>query len=110
MKKRYLPVAMMLMFAGSTAFAANGSETEIYGAMDANDDDRVSEKEFSDYFMDSGIYDTWDVDGDGVLDEEEFGAVLYDYYDDDDDGYIDDAEWEDGIMVDDAGDEGFWDV
>lgn len=82
----------------------------VYVTMDTNNDDQVSEQEFNAYYQQAGVYDRWDVNDDGRIGQQEFVEVLYIYYDDNDDGYIDDAEWEDALMVDDYGDNGFWDV
>lgn len=97
----------LFAFAGTAAVAA---DADTYGSMDANSDGQISEAEFTGYYDDSDIFDMWDVNDDGWIDDDEFGDGLFDYYDDDDDGYIDDAEWDDGIMVDDYGDNGFWDM
>lgn len=109
MIKRTLPIAMALMFVGGVAFAANGN-SDIYGSMDANGDSNVSKDEFYAYYDDASVFDTWDANGDDSISDDEFVDGLWGYYDDDDDGAISDAEWENGIMVDDAGDNGFWDI
>lgn len=103
-------LASSAALANDNADQNSGANNDVYNSMDANGDNKVSEDEFHDYYVDSGIYDTWDADDDGWIDDDEFGDGLYDYYDDDDDGYIDDAEWENGVMVDDYGEYGFWDA
>lgn len=126
MKRHFLIafVAALFAFAGTAVAAAenagndmdgatssdNGQMSQTYGAMDANADGQISQEEFDVYYTDVNVFRVWDANADGWLDEDEFGAGLFDYYDDNDDGYIDDAEWEDGVMVDDYGDNGFWDV
>ena len=126
--KRYFPIALaatMMAFVSAGAFAASNSNdvsddtyqeklnsdpvAQTYLDIDSNSDNRVSEDEFRAYYDESGIYDNWDVNDDGVIDDDEFVEVLYLYYDDNDDGFIDDAEWQDGVMVDDYGENGFWD-
>lgn len=103
--------ATMLACTGSIAFAQDGADYDgVYSMMDDNSDGMVSESEFHEYYDQEDIFETWDVNDDGVIDENEFGDGLFSYYDDDHDDYIDDAEWEDGIMVDDYGDNGFWDT
>lgn len=116
MKRQVLIIltALLLVPTVGTAFAANnpgatGSDSNIYNAMDSNGDNQISENEFNIYFESSGLFDRWDANDDGSIDDVELGDALYDYYDDDDNGYIDDAEWKNGIMVDDYGDEGLWD-
>lgn len=115
-------VATMLAFAGGSAVAqsdssdngasnnANKSGDGTYQKMDADKDGQISEDEFRAYYDEAGIFDTWDVNDDEWIDDEEFADGLWDYYDEDDDGFISDAEWENGIMVDDYGDNGFWDM
>ncbi|HET7315573.1 hypothetical protein [Salinisphaera sp.] len=113
--------AAMLTCAGGTAVAADNSGNnsssdsgnsinKTYTSMDANQDGKVDQSEFTNYYDNSGLFDTWDADGDGYIDNDEFGDGLYGYYDDNGDGYIDDAEWQNGVMVDDRGDNGFWDM
>lgn len=106
--KRMIPTLLAsslgLLFAGG-ALASPG-----FGDLDINDDDRISAVEFNDYYLDGGVFDTWDADRDGFLDDDEFSSGLFDIFDDDDDEYIDDMEWEAGLLMDDAGDDGFWDL
>lgn len=116
MIKRTLLVAIALMLTSGLAFAANGDtnmsngNSNTYASMDANSDGNVSKDEFYAYYDDADVFGIWDANQDGLIDEDEFVDGLYGYYDDNDDGTIDDAEWEDGIMVDDSGDNGFWDT
>lgn len=120
--KRYFLIALtatMLAFASGSAFADNGmsndgsngsSNNDTFSTMDADGDGQVSASEFHNFYDDADVFDLWDANSDGWIDDDEFGDGLYGYYDDDDDGYISDAEWENGIMVDDYGDNGFWDI
>lgn len=107
MIKRLLPIALTLMLASGAALAADSPG--VFDQMDTNGDNTISKQEFHNYYEDSGVFDYWDANDDGWIGEDEFADGLYNYYDDDGDGYIDDAEWDDGVMVDDAGDNGFWD-
>lgn len=106
----YYPLALTATLLALASNAALAGSTDTYAAIDDNGDGRVSEREFHEYFRQSGVYDEWDNNDDGVIDDEEFADGLYDYYDDDDDGFISDAEWEDGALVDDYGNAGFWDM
>lgn len=85
------------------------AEPRPFRTMDANNDGRISQAEFDAYAMQPGLYARWDVNHDGQVDQQEFVKVLYVYFDDNGDGYVDDAEWQDGVMVDDYGDNGLWD-
>lgn len=51
---------------------------------------------------DEDAYTEWDVDDDGVINEEEFVAnvQLFQQYDVDDSGYLDEDEFEDGFSLD----------
>lgn len=120
--KRYFPlalIAIMLAFAGTAAIAADDSNNDVsqdtaqekmnsgpgydtYVDMDANSDDRVSQDEFFTYYNDdnnSGLFDSWDANDDGSIDNQEFNQGLYHYYDGDNDGYIMDDEWGNGGMM-----------
>lgn len=113
-----------LFFAGTLALAQSDFE-----AMDTDDDGSISKDEFYGYVGDAGIYGDWDLDDNGLIDENEFGEFgldeeydvwdtdrsgwldsgelydgIYGYYDEDESGHWDGNEW------DDAGDAGFWDV
>lgn len=93
--------------------AANAQCREIYGTIDTVDSDgdsQLGEDEFAGFYQECGIYADWDANDDEFIDEEEFSDGLFDMYDDNDDGFVSDVEWDDGHMVDDAGDDGFWDV
>lgn len=113
-------IGTLLAFAGNTALAdtsdgagdgvVNVVVVDTYTAMDDSNDGIVSKQEFSEYREDSAVFQAMDVNDDGRLGASEFGHGLYQYYDDNHDGYIDDAEWEAGLMVDDYGDNGFWDM
>mgnify|MGYP000088422713 CR=1 FL=1 len=77
----------------------------IYGDWDLNDDGLLDEDEWTDvdYSYDYD-YDTWDLNDDGYLDDDEVYVGTFDTFDVDDDTYLDNDEW------DDAGDEGWFDV
>jgi hypothetical protein len=80
------------LYAGCTLLglgAAAGATVGGCALLDANDDDTITEAEFS-----AGLFDRWDTDGDGSLTEAEFdaGAARGDAYDDWDDDF---DEWDD---------------
>lgn len=100
-------MAAMLALAGGAAFAQDGADNDMFSALDANSDGQISESEFDAYYLESGLYETWDADDDGWIDEAEFADGLYDYYDVNDDGLIDEGELE---VTDDPDEEGFWDL
>lgn len=109
--QRPLMFAMTLTLAGCFSGSALGNVVvDTYSAMDDSNDGVVSKAEFHEYFLDASVFEAMDVNDDDRLGKREFGNGLFQHYDDDHDGYIDDAEWQDGIMVDDYGDHGFWDM
>lgn len=95
---------------GDEAGAYDDANDAEWGAdwdeWDANDDDQIGENEWNDGFGDTGVFNTWDSDSDGMLSDDEYMNGTFDYYDQDDNGYLDESEygsyWEDN-------DDGFWD-
>lgn len=76
------------------------------GAWDPDGDGTVLLNEFSDGFAQAGVVDEWDTDGDAALSSEEFATGVFDRYDGNRDGMIDDSEL---LNVDeDMGEDGFW--
>lgn len=112
-------LALALGFGGAafTSPVAMAVETEAcsdFGMIDVNDDDLLSETEYSDWG--DGVFDDWDSDDDGVLSKAEFddcyeaggwyeseldeeweadAEQLYAAWDDDDDGELTEAEFAD---------------
>lgn len=80
--------------------------TGLFGTFDANSDSNITEEEWDDQFgnasagLDRDWFDIWDVNDDGVLDQNEVSAGLYDYHDADDDGLLGAAEWEEEGLFD----------
>ncbi len=100
------------LYAGCTLLglgAAAGATVGGCALLDANDDDAVTEAEFS-----AGLFDRWDTDGDRMLTEAEFEAGTaradaydewdddFDDWDDDNDGTLSSAEFVSGAS--DSGD------
>lgn len=96
-------VAFSLLSAGG-AFA----EGEGFNEWDSNADGVVNYEEFDTGFDDEGLFDTWDANGDNMLDENEYGEGIFNTYDEDGNGDLSEDEY--GDFNDDAGDNGFWDV
>lgn len=113
-----------LSLASTMALAAGSSTVQ-----DANSDGNITKDEFFGSMSDVGTYSDWDLDSDGLLNEDEFNEIGWDYefdtwdgdynnyldagevydgyydtYDEDENGHWDDGEW------DDAGDGGLFDV
>ncbi|MFB6351980.1 MAG: hypothetical protein ABEN55_02030 [Bradymonadaceae bacterium] len=42
---------------------------------------------------DTPLYDSWDFDGDGLIDSDDFGTALYDTWDADDNDFLSEDEW-----------------
>lgn len=88
-------------------FAAPAMAQEAFEDWDADGSAVIEEEEFEAGFDEVGIYEEWDEDDDGLLSEEEFDAGVFNAYDADDSGVIEDPEW--GDVGDDLDEEGFWD-
>jgi len=58
-----------------------------------NDDNQLSEDEWSQHDEYNLIYESWDQDGDGQLSENEFHEGLYRHYDGNNSGDIEEKEW-----------------
>ena len=85
---------------------SNGTATvydDPYGfdTYDLDDDGYLDDDEFYTGFGATPYYDDYDLDADGYLDDDEFYETGFDYdyglYDDDDDGFLDDDEFYDGV-------------
>ncbi|MFZ3584818.1 hypothetical protein ACOI1H_22085 [Loktanella sp. DJP18] len=92
--------------------AAPAMAQEDMSAWDMDADGALSEQEFNDgwgtAWGDDSAYSTWDEDADGALSEDEFNTGVFNSYDADDSGVIEEPEF--GDVGDDMGDGGFWDV
>lgn len=75
---------------------------------DVDGDGVILQNEWADSIGEVGLLGAFDANADGTVDEAEFGAGIFDRYDEDGDGVIQEAELTD--LGDDMGDEGFWDV
>ena len=121
MKHRYLPtptfllslivpLALAVSLSGCLLFglgAAAGAAVGGCSVLDDNDDDRVTEAEFS-----AGLYNEWDDDGNDLLTESEFDAGVdrsaayadwdtnFDAWDDDSDNNLTEAEFSAGVAAD----------
>ena len=123
-----LMVALALSMAGP-AYAQTATD---FSFRDDNNDGVVTRNEFDRKLGDAGMFEHWDTDKSGLIDEREFneigfdeGFADFDLWDGDDDRYLDSSEVYDGIYDgfddnenghwdggewDDAGDAGFWDI
>lgn len=87
MKTLMTGAAMALMISG-TAFAAE---------WDANADGQVDETEFRTGLEADNPFGAWDGDRDGMLSQEEFDQGLWNSFDQDRDGFLDEPE---GVTLD----------
>jgi len=69
------------------------SERGVFDDWDVNDDNQLSEDEWSQHDEYNLIYESWDQDGDGQLSENEFHEGLYRHYDGNNSGDIEEKEW-----------------
>lgn len=70
--------ALALVMSGGVAFA----QMEEY---DTDNDQMITESEFTQNAPIGDQFSEWDEDGDGLLSEEEFGSAVFGTYDEDDD-------------------------
>jgi hypothetical protein len=90
----------------NTGFGENGA----FGSWDANGDGGLDETELGTGFGDRevGEFSDWDGNADGRVNNEEFNAGVYNNYDADDSGAIEEPEF--GDVGDDMGDGGLFDI
>lgn len=77
------------------AQAAFGDELGLFADYDANRDVRIQNREFVDRFNRTTVYDRWDVDRSGTLDDTELRTGWFGAADRNRDGFVDRSEWED---------------
>lgn len=104
-----VPLILAVGVSGCALLGLGAATVGGCAILDENQDDRVTDAEFS-----AGLFDAWDTDDDDALDEGEFdaGTARSDVYDDwsddfddwdeNDDGSLTEAEFADGIADDDA--------
>lgn len=83
-------LGLSLALASSVALAAHEQHFDDW---DIDNDDVITETEFTKGFAESGLYDSWDDNDDGVLSEDEFGSGVYDIRDADDNDDLNEDEW-----------------
>lgn len=86
---KYVLSGMALMFAVSTPVLAINWE-----GMDTNEDGDITEEEWDASKAGSSVFDDWDTDDDGYINESEYATGLFGVYDANDDGNITEEEWE----------------
>lgn len=110
MKLKMIALAAAIAFSGS----AMAATTLDFDTVDANGDGNLTLDEFYGSASDAGLYSDWDLDNDGLIEEnefDEFGADWdYDTWDASGDGYLDSGEFYDGYYATfDANEDGHWD-
>lgn len=83
-------------------------EVAGFEAWDVDGDGVILSNEFRDGFHTWGTFAEFDTTADGGISEDELTQGIFNRYDDDGTGFIEDPELTD--IGDDMGDEGFWDV
>ena len=68
--------------------------SQVYDDFDTNGDGGIDQDEFNETYSNS--YDQWDVNDDGVIDDREFYDFTYDRLDTNSDEYLDNNEWDEG--------------
>lgn len=82
---RYLSIFIVLLM------IMNFSQEDIFSKWDTNNNEKISESEFEQHFVDE-FYTSWNIDSDGHLDVEDFYTVTFNILDADDDDHLDAAE------------------
>ena len=80
------------------------AQAQVFDDWDANDDGNLDDTEFNEGFASTDYYDDWDADDDGILDDDELGDGLFDTWDANDDDIIDTNEYNYGLY-DEFGDD-----
>ena len=130
MLRRFL-FAGTLSLASAVALAVTHESGDVvdFNALDADGDSQITRTEYDSYVRDSDRYTDWDINADGLLDENEYDAIgwdsEFDTLDADNDSLLDVIEFYDGVFNeldedenlhidgdewDDAGDTGLFDV
>jgi hypothetical protein len=77
--------------------AGNAAWEEDFGnnfdTWDANDDDMLDMNEYNTGFSESGVFNDWDTDNDGMYSSDEFNEGLYNTWDTNDDGFLNSDEY-----------------
>ncbi len=83
---------------GETEFYFTGKDYGAFNEWDINNDGMLDEEEFEVVVDKVGLFDSWDINDDGWLEDQELSSGVFDSFDADDDGLLDDEEygtWED---------------
>lgn len=90
--------------------------TTTMSSMDADGNLEVWDDEYYTYWDDAGMFSSWDTNGNGFIDEDEYGVFDfandpgYTVLDVDSNGYLDSGEFYDGVWtMHDRDENGFWD-
>ncbi|MDW5377686.1 hypothetical protein R6258_12210 [Halomonas sp. HP20-15] len=103
-----------LIFGIALALGSTGAFAASFESQDANGDGKLSKDEFYSSVSDIGTYSDWDLNDDGLIDDNEFGKLNNDWtygeWDANGDNYVDSGEFYDGIFTNfDADENGNWD-
>lgn len=85
---------------GSSSMQQETHSSWAFADWDTNNDGQLSKEEFQAGYEETTLFNDWDVNDDGVLDEDEFSSGLYETWDYDGNGYLEEEEIEE---------HGFWD-
>lgn len=64
-----------------------------FSSLDSDGDAMLGPDEVDDWVLDEGLFDDWDLDGDGQLTDDEVSETAFGMWDDDGDGALDTTEW-----------------
>jgi hypothetical protein len=91
-------IALALAFSGPAL-------AQTYEDWDTDEQEGITQQEWTERFGGIGAYDNWDTDNDGVVSQQEFNEGVFRAYDEDGDGVIYDEEF--GSYAEHQ-EQGFW--
>lgn len=69
------------------------TEEDYFTSWDTNTDEMWDDSEFETGIGETGLFNDWDVNDDGLFDDDELGDGIFDMYDADDDGFLNNEEY-----------------
>lgn len=87
----------IVTLAAVAALVGASAAAQEIGAWDVNADGLLDEAEFTQGFLDAGVFDRWDLDGDELIGFSELSTGLYGLWDANEDGELAVSEWDNAV-------------